>query len=411
MRALLAGAVVALVVLSGAVTPVAGQSSDPVTLTVSVETPDGDPVGQATIHATWDGGSATESTASNGKAFIDVPEGADVRLEIDHPDFVRNTPYAVADAEAQDVAVTVYPKATFRVTARTGGSPVSDAAVTLRKHGSVVARGQTDADGRFGVGPIEAGDYTYAVEKPGYYRVADAVTVSDTTARTARLESGSVPLEVNVTDSHFSPARPIPGAQITVRRDGSVVAQVATLENGKQETRVPVNTDLSLTVTKDGYETVEGTVSVSESAISTDLDVSRTPVVNLTALNTQVVAGQRVPVSVVDEYGEAVANATILRNGAEAATTNADGEAKVQIPETGAHELVARTDGRTSAPVSVTGVSPGDETTTTATTTATTTTTTRTTTATTASDGQPGFTALAAVLALVLALAAGRRRS
>ncbi|MUV57794.1 hypothetical protein GJ632_11655, partial [Halogeometricum sp. CBA1124] len=84
-----------------------------------------------------------------------------------------------------------------------------------------------------------------------------------------------------------------------------------------------------------------------------NLTLSRTPALNLTSVSNRVVAGERVAVEVVDEYGDPAADATVLRNGSEAATTNAEGRATFRIENPGQHELRARRDGVESDPVTI----------------------------------------------------------
>ena len=91
MRRLLVVLVVASLLLPAS-TAVAQET---VTLTVSVTNQSGDAVGDATLNATWDGGSTERTTAGNGKAFVDVPAGTEVEITIDHPDYVRNRPVTV----------------------------------------------------------------------------------------------------------------------------------------------------------------------------------------------------------------------------------------------------------------------------------------------------------------------------
>lgn len=121
--------VVSLVVLTGCLlgtTAVAAQND--VTMTVTVVDQNGEPVGSGvTVAATWDGGETTGQTASNGKVFLDVPEGADVELDIDDDRYVRNQPLLVSDATQRDVDLRVSPQgvATVSVT-DTDGEPLSE---------------------------------------------------------------------------------------------------------------------------------------------------------------------------------------------------------------------------------------------------------------------------------------------
>ncbi|MFB6107971.1 MAG: hypothetical protein ABEJ82_03900 [Haloplanus sp.] len=161
--------VLALVVTVAGVGPAAAQS-ETVTLTVSVVDRAGDPVGNARLTAEWDGGSRSATTASNGKAFVDVPAGADVALSISHPDYVRNYPLSVEDATERDVRMEVARKgsATVRVTDADG--VVTGATVTMRKDLHDVASGTTDASGEFHSGTIEQGNTPSRCRRTGTTR-------------------------------------------------------------------------------------------------------------------------------------------------------------------------------------------------------------------------------------------------
>jgi PGF-CTERM protein len=400
--------VVAFVVVAAASGTVsATNQAETVTLTVSVVTAGGNPVGSADVAATWDGGSSDVTTAANGKAFVDVPANATVRLDVTHPDYVRNEPYVVSDASERSVEVPMFPRGRIVATVRDSDGPVAGASVVVRQSGDVVASGRTDADGRFDTGAVEQDEYGVTVVERGYYRNATAVTVDGTERVTVALRSGSVTLEVRVRDPHFSPPEPVGNATIRV---GSV-GEVRTLASGETTVRVPVNADLDLTVSKAAYEANETTVRIRESDAAVNLSLSRTPALNLTPVSNRVVAGERVVVEVVDEYGDPAADATVLRNGSEAATTNAEGRATFRIESPGQHELQARRDGVESDPVTIDALA-GEQTAPSETTTAAP--TTATDTPTTSGTGSPGFgplAALAAVLAAAALLARRRRRT
>ncbi|MFB6173232.1 MAG: hypothetical protein ABEI39_01175 [Halobacteriales archaeon] len=392
----------ALLLVVGAAAPVVGGAAAdaPVTLTVSVQTPDGDPVADARLNATWSDGSRTERTAANGKAFVDVPQGADVTIRVDHPDYVRNFPLTVSDASAEQVNVTVYPKASARLTVTDADGRVENVLVRFIKRGRVAIRAKTGPDGRVETGEIEAGNYTIALFKAGYFRKSLSVDIGEGFRRTVRLEQGSVPLTVNVSDDHFSPPRPVSGARVRVVTVGTVQTQA----DGSQQISVPVNSKVTVEVTKDGYRSTTRKVGISERPTRANLTIQRVPALTLEPLNDQVVAGQEVPVDVVDEYGDPVANATILVDGEAVATTGPDGEALVPIQSPGDRSLRARKNGVTSSERTVRGIAP------TATATASPPATTMAATTTTGGTGttSPGFgpaLALLAVAALALGLA------
>lgn len=395
-RALL---LVTILLLSGAVgwtAPVAGQE-DLVTLTVSVQTPDGDPVRDARLTATWDGGSAPAATTrSNGQALIDVPAGADVSLRVSHADYVRNVPYTIADASQRGVTMTVYPKASARIAVEDADGPVADAEVSLRKGSFRVTQGTTGEDGTLDTGTVEQGVYTLTVSRAGYFQHQETVDVTGDTRVPVTLERGTVTLEVNVTDDHFEPPRAVGDATVDVDGSGSVTTQ----PTGIGRISVPVNAWAYLDVKKAGYEAARYSVYVGESDEQVDLTVERTPAVSLELLSRQVVIGERVSLSVTDEYGDPVAGATVRLDGEAVTETDDGGQAVVRIESTGNHTVVVE-QGSLSAEGTVTGVETGG----------TTQPTTEEPAGTTTEDGQPGFGPVVALLAVLAVLGLGVRRA
>lgn len=379
----------AVSVVGMAVPGIASAQTD-VTLTVSVTTPDGTAVGGASLTATWDGGSTSATTASNGKAFVDVPEGADVAIGVSHPDFVRNAPYRVNDASERNAHVTVYDKASATIAVQDADGPVDDATVTVAKNGQTVVQ-RTTSDGEVSTGTIEAGTYHVTVRKPGYYASETDLEVVNETNTTMTIERGTVTLEVNVTDDYFEPPRPIPGATATIKDVGSIITQ----SDGKQRISVPVNSQLTLSVAKDGFQSVDRTVTVGESDVSIDVDIARTPALHAKVMNSQIVVDETVLVKVTDEYGDPVTDATVLVDGNESGSTAADGSATVTIDSAGEHAITVKNDGLTSQPVTVTGVVPAGSTT-------TATTTTTSTDTETSVPNVPGFTVQLVVVGLAL---------
>jgi len=390
------------------VSPIAGAGAattqDTVTLTVSVETAAGDAVGNADLTATWDGGSAQETTASNGKAFVDVPAGANVTIEVDHDSYVRNEPYVVENATARDVTIEVAEKGGLSVVATENNESVANAQVVVRKGGEVVVRGSTNAEGAFDSGVIEQGEYDVSVVKPGYYRETRTVTVDGNVTETVALESGSVELSIAVVDDHFEEAEALQGVSVQV----GDVASVTTLSNGETSVRVPVNTKLELDVSKAGYEPTTKTVTIGESATSVELAVNRVDALNLTPANERMVAGERLSVTVTDEYGEPVAGATVRLDGEVVGETEADGTLRFEVSEPGNHTLVAANESVESSPVQIRSISDEPDATTTATETAAQTDTPSTAT----EESADGFGVVLALLALVAVatVGIGRRR-
>lgn len=395
------------------VSPLAGvgaatTAQDSVTLTVSVETTAGDAVGNADLIVTWENGSTEETTASNGKAFVDVPAGANVSIEVDHPDYVRNEPYVVESATERDVTVEVAEKGALSVVATENNESVADAEVVVRKDGDVVVRGATGADGAFASGVIEQGEYDVSVVKPGYYQETRTVAVDGNVTETVALDSGSVELSIGVVDDHFEEPEALAGVRVEV----DDVASVTTLSDGETSVRVPVNTKLELTTSKEGYESTTKTVTVGESTTEVELAVNRVDALNLTPANDRMVAGERLTVTVTDEYGETVAGATVRLDGEVVGETEADGTLRLEVSEPGTHTLVAAAAGVESDPAEIRAISDESEATATATETGTATEPATTTepAATATDDSADGFGGVLAVVALVAVVALARRR-
>lgn len=373
-----------------------------VTLTVSVENRAGEPVKNAELTASWENGSNTKTTASNGKAFVDVPAGANVTITVDHPDYIRNHPYVLQSASEQSVTVPVSQRGQQTIVVADESGPIGDVDVVLRKDGRIAASGTTDSEGEFASGAIEQGSYTVSVVKPGYYRNTTSLQVGASGQTRVDLERGTVTLTVAVRDPHFSPPATLQNA--TVRIDS--VGQFQTLASGEATVGVPVNTAFSVTVSKPEYESLTTTVRVRESDQRVNVSLNRTPTLTVEPLNRRVVTGESVVVEVTDEYTEPVANATVLLDGEAVGTTDDEGRVTVRIEEPGNHTVVATTDALSSAPVTIKGIAEAGSTpTATATDTST-----ASATPTETEVGGPGFTLLTALVALGTTLAVLTRR-
>ena len=352
MRALV-GLFAAIVLVVGAgLVPgiVTGQSV--VTLTVTVETPDGDPVSDAQLIASWTNGSSQATTAANGKAFIDVAQGAEVRLEVDHPDYVRNHPVMVTATGERTVAMTVRRKASATITVQDEQGPVAGVLVTFRKDGRIAARSTTDANGEIRAGPIEAGTYAVTLRKSRYLVSAIDLAIEGEESETLSIRRGSLTLTFNVTDDYFSPPRPIEDATITVADVGSVQTQA----NGIQQISVPVNTRLTARIAKGGYQPVEQSIMVGEQDRRLRVHLRRVPGLTLEVFSDRVVVGERVLVEVTDEYGQPVEGAAIHDGELVVATTDDAGQARVAIESAGTHQLMATMNELSSEQTTVTGV-------------------------------------------------------
>ena len=394
-----------LVVLSAVPVTAGATAQEQVTLTVAVADEGGDPVSGAMLNVTWDGGSATATTRSNGKALVDVPRGADLEVDVRSDDYVRNRPYAVEDASEREEEVTVAEKGMATIEVRnTQGEPVDDAVVRMWHEGKNIVNDRTDRDGQHRTDTIEQGEYRLVVFKEGHFRNSTTVRVdSASVSESLVIERGSVTATFEVSDDHFSPAEPVEGARITV---GDIADGVRTLSSGEATVRVPVNSEHEVTVTKDGYEEAVRTLEVEESDLTLGATIQRTPALSIGLSNGQVVVGESVRVTVTDEYGRAVSEATVAVDGEEVGTTDDSGELAVPIEAAGENEITV-SDGSLESSATVQGVRAG--------------TATPTETEATTSEGGPidgvsvetgpGFTSVLAVLALLaVALLAGRRR-
>jgi PGF-CTERM protein len=380
---------IALVVVPVAALPASGQSEDTVTLTVSVVTDRGTPVGGAAVEASWDGDSTRATTAGNGKVFVDVPAGATVSLDVRHEGYTRNFPFRATVREDRVVTVEVRPAVTFAyAVSDADGDAVADARVTVLDTAErVVARGTTDANGRYATGPLEAGTYRVRFERAGFYNHTRTEEATQDRTRRVTLKRGTVALTVAVSDPHFEPPRPVANATV----NGSGLGSVRTDDGGTAVLDAPVNSQVEVAVEKEGYRSTTRSLAVGEAARRANVSVGRAPNLTLVATNSRVVVGESVLVEVRDAYDDPAGNVTVLRDGDPVGTTDGAGELAVPVGTAGPHELRARGRGTSSNRVTVEGVTAAD---------ATTGNGTDTGTGTTGSLA-PGFGALAAVVALL----------
>lgn len=416
-----------LIVLASLSAPAAG-ADEVVTLTVTVVDQNGDPIGaDATLTATWDGGSDTAETSASGQVLLDVQKGADITVEVDHPDYVRNRPLTVEDASQRDVEVPVWQQGQLTVTVTNQSSTIEGAQVSFSKD-QLTQYGNTNASGVFETGAIEQGSYVVRVSRPTYLDERRTVEVDGNVSETVSLEPGSVRVEFRVVDEQFEPDRTLENARVTVTRDGSEVGTVTTAADGTQSVRVPVNSLLQLTVSREGYVESQQTVRVAQRTEQYNISIRRTPAIAVEADATRVVAGEATDIQARNEYGEPIVGATVLLDGESVGETDEEGEYRLGIDDPGEHEVTVSDGDLSSEPLSITAISgttreatqtetetptptPTDTLTPTATATVTATATgTETTTTTTQSGGTPGFTAVAALLALATAAVLARAR-
>lgn len=327
-------------------------TQDQVTLTVAVVSQGGAQLGGVTITARWDGGETTATTASNGRAFVDVPRGAEVELSVSSERFVQNFPVTVEDATGQEVTVELARKGSTTVTATSPSGPVDRAAVRLVQGGRTVVSGRTNADGTFTTGIIEQGRYTLVAEKPGHYTNRTTVEVRSEGVRTeVPMRTGSVQVEVRVFDDHFEQPQPVNNATVQFGDIGTVRTT-----GGTAVFAVPVNTEHVVRASKPEYESTRTRYTVGERSDSIRLDIQREPTLVVRPVNRQVVVGESTVVTVVDAYGDPMTNATVSLDGESVARTDGSGQARITIESGGNHTVSASAGGLESEGVVVAGV-------------------------------------------------------
>lgn len=370
-----------------------------VTLTVTVVDRNGQPVSGATLNASWDGGNRVETTRANGQALVDVPRGSTVTIDIQSDTYVRNNPYTVADASGQAVEITVARQGTATVRVRnTQGEPVSNAIVRLWQAGQPIVNTRTDASGVLESPVIERGEYRLVVFEEGYLRNISTLQVDGDVSRTVTIESDSLTVTFDVSDDHFSPPEPVQSAQIQIEGIGTI----QTLNSGEATASVPVNSNLEVTVSKANYTAVTQTLRTEEQDTTLNVTIQRTPAISIDPANDRVVIGESTSVTITNEYGTPVENASVSLDGTAVGETDANGQLSLTIENEGEHTVSAQADGLQTETV-IQGVRAA-----TATGTPTETPTATTTEAqTTVGDG-PGFTAVLALVALLIV--AGRLR-
>ena len=335
-------------------------AADPVTLTVSVTDRGGDAVGGATVEAAWETdagetGTASGATASNGRVLLDVPQGADVELDVDDDRFVRNRPLRIGNASEADVALGVARSGTATVTVVDDENrSQAGAAVRVREDGRTVDRGETDADGVYETARLERGDYEVVVVKPGYLEASRPVTVAANAETEIAVERGTATLEVRTLDDHFDPPAPIETG--AVRVSSSVFDGRVSVTEGTASLTVPVNALYTVAVVKDGYEPSLERVRVRESSASANATAQRTATLSVAPANRRVLVGETTRVTVRNAYDEPVAGATVEVDGEAVGETDDRGEAEVPIPSAGNRAVVARDGSVASEAVTVEGV-------------------------------------------------------
>lgn len=383
-------------------------TAEEVPIEVTVVDQNGDGLGGATLMVSWDGGSKTVTTVSNGRALFDVPEDKRITIEVDVDDYVRNEPYVIENPSPDDsIEIPMHEDALATVTVGNAQGPIENADVRLVKDGVAVIDGQTDSEGVIESDLIEVGTYELDVVKRGYYRNTTTIDARGHVRPTVVLERGSVTATVNVVDTYYDPPQPIENVTVEV---GSISTS-NTLSNGETTFQVPVNSRPTAVLSKDDYETKSVPMTIGERPRTFNLTLSRSPALTISPSADRVVVGENVSVTVTDEYGDTVPNATVSVNGETIGTTGPQGTLSVPVESAGDHTISVETDAASQS-VTITGFDPGgSETTTAPSMTTTTSAPTTTTDEGTSSAFGPGFGPIVAVVALIaVALVARRRR-
>jgi hypothetical protein len=402
MKRSVVGGAVFVVVVAAAIAGAtgAGAAQQMTTVNVTVVDQSGETVGNVDLQVSWDDGEETRNvtTLSNGNAYFDVPRGADIEVRVTDDEYLRNEPATFENVRGDDgfeVEVSLPGTVRVAVTDVADGDAISGAEAELDGRGITVTN-ETDEEGIAVLGPVERGEYDLEVTEAGYLQNETTVEIQGDENETITLEEADRQLSVTVVDDHFEPPEEL--ADASVRIEG--VATLQTGNNGQRSTNVGVNSEYRLTVTKEGYGETRRTVNVYESDRSVTVAIRRQDSLSVAANSDRVVVGETTELTVTDEYGERVPNATVSVE--EVGETDAQGTYDLSVDSAG-NLTVSVSDGDASASITVEGFQPGGPDTPAE---------TETPTETTSGGGLPGFgplTAVVAVVALAVVVAVAAR--
>jgi PGF-CTERM protein len=351
--------VLVISVLAPAAVGGATAQEDQVVVTVSLVDSNGDSLGSGVnFTVSWDGGSTNATTLSNGKEYIEVPNGSDIEVQVDDNEYIRNRPYVKANVVEETVEVPVAQSGQATITVeRTNGNPVADAEVRVRE-GSTIETLTTDANGQVTTSRLEqrpaSQPYELVVEKSGYLDLDTTLTLTETVNETVTLTSATRTLNVQVVDNNFDPARPIEDARVRIPDLGSL----QTSDNGRTDFPVRVNSDYNVQVNKDGYSSAGKRVEVAEEDKEVTVGITRADELTVEATNNRVVVGETTRIRVYDEYNEPVSNAQVTIGGTNIGLTGQSGELDVPIDSAG-NVTIEVSDAGETATVTVEGVDVG----------------------------------------------------
>lgn len=343
---------------------VGGATAQDETVTVEVNLVDqeDDGIGGAELTAVWDDGSDAATTTSSGLAFLEVPEGADVEIRMDHPEYVRNKPYQIENAavpageDRLQTTIRASLSGTAAITVEDSDGPVGDVTVRLREQfgdRDRLDRFRTSANGLVETPEIERGTYTVTTSASRYLDTQTTLTVDeDDVSESITIEQGFVDLTVNVTDDYFDSPQALANARIDIEGD-----TVSTRSDGTRTTDVAVNTRLDVTVTRDGYQSVTETVNIRESAQTLNVSIQREPELNLQSSQQRIVIGESTTVTATNAYADPAEDVTISLDGSEVGQTDSMGQLSIEIQTPGSQDITAERDGLSTS-VTVEGIDP-----------------------------------------------------
>lgn len=359
-------------------------ADDEIVVEVTVENQDGETVSGVDVTVDWEDDAETATTLPDGTQTFVVEEGANLTISVDHMDYVRNFPLErenVTLDEGQSrysVTVPVWEAAYPTIVVEEDGDPIEDLRVRFldREENSFVRGSQqgpgeyevqslpnsrtaslmTNADGEVELNRI-ASKENYRVDtfKAGYLVEEIDLDVDGFMTETIEVESARVDVDFFVEDDHFDPPQPVADAEISIPEQGITLT---TFSDGGQDQRLPVNTDYTIEVSKNGYDGVTEELQLGESSTEFSVSIQRTPELNVDALNTQVIVGQTTRVTVTNAYDEPVAGATITVDGEEVGETDQTGSFDVTLESEG-EQTVGASHGGLSEEVTIEAFDPG----------------------------------------------------
>lgn len=356
LRALGSTGVVVVLVVAAAYGMAGVTAADDVTLEITAVDENDRPVGGVDLVVTWDDGeSRTEvTTTSDGRALVDVPEGATVLIATDDDEYVRNRPYRVFDVgsgDQVDVSVSEIGRVTFAIEGAEGA--VSGADIVVREPGRQIAALTTNESGIARSGPLELGEYTVRITPPGHLQNQTTIEITRVEkTETISVQRADVDVTVSVVDDNFASPRQVENARVRFTDLGRTFT---TGDDGTATGSVPVNQRHRVRIIKDGYDAKRASIRVGEDPESLEVSITREPALAVESVNRQVIVGESTVVTVTDEYEERVEGATVSVDGERVGQTDPQGQVRVPV-ETAGEVTVEVSSGDATATTTVEGV-------------------------------------------------------